>query len=445
MQALRVALFPFAKINFDFELACHLTSQFRLALVQRGYTVLENGKMITSADEARAAARELENQAVDLVLVFQSTFCDNNMILEVHEILDAPVFFWAVPEERTGGRLRLNSLCGVNLGSHALHRIGVRSFFVLAEIGDEEAFGTLGAVARAGSVLRRLKNTKLGLVGNRPDGMDTCIIDEEQLAHTFGVQVQHFDLQVFFERVRSIPDSEITPVRDGLRKKLKNLDAMDQVPLNKTLATYLALQKTVAEEKLGGLAVRCWPEFFTDLGCSACGALSMTINDGVSSSCEGDILGTIGQMILQWLSGEPAFGVDIVSVDKKEDTVALWHCGHAPLCMADPAGEPEAIVHLNRRIPLLLQFALKPGPVTIARFSQANRDLQLVVGKGEMLSAPRPFAGTSGTLRFDLPAARVLDIWMEEGLEHHLSFTYGNYEAELLAVAKMLKLPVLKI
>jgi L-fucose isomerase-like protein len=55
------------------------------------------------------------------------------------------------------------------------------------------------------------------------------------------------------------------------------------------------------------------------------------------------------------------------------------------------------------------------------------------------------FTGTSGTLRFDRPAAKVLDTLLSEGLEHHVSLTYGDYVPALLALAKMLDLPVLRL
>jgi hypothetical protein len=55
------------------------------------------------------------------------------------------------------------------------------------------------------------------------------------------------------------------------------------------------------------------------------------------------------------------------------------------------------------------------------------------------------FSGTSGVLRFDRPADQVLDIMLSEGLEHHVSLTYGDHVPTLLALAEMLELPVLHL
>jgi L-fucose isomerase-like protein len=92
-----------------------------------------------------------------------------------------------------------------------------------------------------------------------------------------------------------------------------------------------------------------------------------------------------------------------------------------------------------------MEFPLKPGRVTVARLSEATGSFRLVVGAGEMVPAPPSFSGTSGVLQFDRPAADVLDTILGEGLEHHLSITYGDYGPALLALAEMLEIPVLRL
>jgi L-fucose isomerase-like protein len=171
----------------------------------------------------------------------------------------------------------------------------------------------------------------------------------------------------------------------------------------------------------------------------------MLSDDGIPCSCEVDVNGTITQLILQWLGGEPAFGTDLVSIDVEEDIAVVWHCGLAPLSMADPAVRPKGTIHSNRRLPLLMEFPLKPGRVTVARLSEATGSYRLVVGAGEMLQAPMSFTGTSGVLRFDRPAAKVLDTILTQGLEHHLSLTYGDYVPALEVLGRMLELPVLRL
>ena len=111
--------------------------------------------------------------------------------------------------------------------------------------------------------------------------------------------------------------------------------------------------------------------------------------------------------------------------------------------MADSSEAPRAAIHSNRKMPLLMEFALKPGRITIARLSEASGDFRLVIGSAEVLKAPLSFSGTSGVVRFERPIADILDTIMKQGLEHHFSITYGDYTAALHALAKQLGLEVI--
>ena len=130
----------------------------------------------------------------------------------------------------------------------------------------------------------------------------------------------------------------------------------------------------------------------------------------------------------------------------------LWHCGLAPAGMADPEAEILATVHSNRQLPLLFEFPLKPGRVTLARLHRTAAQgaaganaYQLVVGGGEMQRADKSFTGTSGVIRFDAPATNVLDTVMGAGLEHHFNITYGDYRQELRDFARLVGLDVLEL
>lgn len=450
MSSNRIAFLPLARTTFDMELAAAVTGQMRTVLAAAGLELVGPDALITDLTAAQAAARELAGQEADLLLVFQATFADSTMVAALAEASDAPLFLWAVPEPATGGRLRLNSLCGINLAGHALTLRGRTYSYAYAEPGEPVALARLLALAAAGNVRRRLKSARLGVVGEHPAGMDTCHLDEATLAAKFGLAVRRIELAEVFQRARAVPEVHTAAVRASLDRRLDNLAELEQTPLTGTLNVYSALKQIAEEERLDGLAVRCWPEFFTEMGCAGCGAMSL-LSDGFGGatplpcSCEADINGTVTQLILQWLAGAPAFGTDIVAMDFAADTIAVWHCGLAPLSMADPAFQPHGTIHSNRRVPLVLEFPLKPGQVTVARLSQATGELRFVLSQGEMLALPKPFSGTAGTLRLQVPAQRFFDALMREGLEHHVSLAYGSYLPALEALAELTGVPVYKL
>ena len=450
MKDLRIAFIPLVRTTFDVALAGEMIHAARQALLAAGLELVGPAEAVTDLAAAQAAARELASAPVDLLLVFQATFADSTMVTALAEGVDAPLFLWAVPEPWTGERLRLNALCGINLAGHAL-TLRKRSYqYAYALPQDPAVVEQISALAAAGALRRRLKAARLGVVGEHPVGMDSCHLDEARLGELFGVQIKKIELAEVFARVRQVPAGKIVQTRALLDARLDNLAALEQAPLNGSLGVYNALKEIAAEQQLDGLAVRCWPEFFTELGCAACGAMSM-LSDGLGQaaplpcSCEAEINGTLTQLLLQWLAGAPAFGTDMVGVDQAQNRIALWHCGLAPLSMADPQVQAHGGIHSNRRLPLVMDFPLKPGTVTVARLSQATGNLRLVLGKGEMLAEPKPFNGTAGTLRLACSAQEFLDLLMHEGLEHHVSLAYGDYLTVLQAFAGLIGLPVLKI
>lgn len=113
--------------------------------------------------------------------------------------------------------------------------------------------------------------------------------------------------------------------------------------------------------------------------------------------------------------------------------------------MADTEADPVATIHTNRKMPLLYEFPLKPGRVTFARVSQARGEIKLVIAGGEMLRRPKSFTGTSGVVAFDAPAGTVMARIMGAAVEHHAALVYGDYRAELHAVAQALRIPVVEI
>lgn len=446
-QTLTIGFVALARTTFDMELAQKVIEQARTCLEAAGFVLTGPQTLVTNLEETEVAAQQLAQSSLDLLLVFQATFADSTMVANLTARVDAPLLLWAVPEPLTGERLRLNSLCGINLGAFALKRRGVIYEYIYTSPDNTSAMEKVQNLAQAGRLRRLLRGARIGRVGENPDGFEPCALDASTLKARLGVEIVQLTLNEVFATVRTTDSAAVDATLTTLRQRLDALDTLNQEALRGTLATYLTLRSLAAQLNLDGLAVRCWPQFFTELGCAACGAMSMLSDEQIPCSCEADINGNVTQLLLQWLSGEPAFGTDMVSFDMKADTAVLWHCGLAPLAMADPVARPRGTVHSNRKLPLLMEFPLKPGRVTLARLTDAGptHELRLVVGSGEMIRAPRSFSGTSGVLRFDTPAQGVLDTIMHEGLDHHICLTYGDYLAPLLKLAEMLALPVLHL
>ena len=160
----------------------------------------------------------------------------------------------------------------------------------------------------------------------------------------------------------------------------------------------------------------------------------------ISCACEVDVLGCISCNILNQLNGNPSLLVDIVDVDKDDNSVVFWHCGLAPISMAKK-GTARSGIHSNRKKPLLHDFSLKPGTITIFRVSKAQNRLQFFLLKGKVMDRPNSFSGTSGVISFGKNSAYKAENMFKGGLEHHVAFTYGNVYDQLVQLGKKMKIP----
>lgn len=463
----RIGILALARPTFDVPFAEENADAAFAALDAAGHALVGPRALLFDAAAAEAAMAALAGEALDALLVLQVTFTDASMTVKIAETAAAPPALWAFPEPRTGGRLRLNSFCGLNLAAHALGRAGKRFAWLYSAPDAPGIRDSLGALVggaarpapavgggpaagaedrrRAAAVLARLQGRRIGLIGEPPVGFDTCRYDAGALKRLAGIEVERVALPSLFERARAVPAGTVAATKRTVGARIAGLAEVDQPQLEKSLSIFHALDGLAQDERLSAMAVRCWPEMFTEYGCAACGPMGLMNQAMVPCACEADMYGALTALALQEIADAPSFLVDIVDMDAASDTGVLWHCGLAPLSMADPATPPIAQIHSNRRMPLLQEFALKPGRVTAARFSQARNGESLVIAGGEMLAAPKSFSGTSGVIRFDRPAAEVTAAMMELALEHHVAIVYGDVRAPLVALGEAMGIEVIDI
>ncbi len=416
-----------------------------------------------AVSDAAAAWADVD---IDALVVMQASFADSTLVVQAASSTDAPILLWAAPEPRTGGRLRRNSFCGINLAAYVLRRLGREYRFLHADPHNPAAVELLRAAIAdadhwepavvsavfdsaasedAATIARRLADTTIGVVGERPTGFEPCDFDVDTARSTVGVTIEPMVLEALFARGREASDEEVATTTASIAETL-DLAPLEGATIEPSVRLHLGLRSLAAEAGWSGLATRCWPECFTEFGGAACTAQSKLNSDlGLPALCEADAYGVITSLILQWAADSPSFVADLVDLDETSGTAVVWHCGLAPVEMAHADTSPTATIHSNRRLPLLNEFPLAPGRVTVARLSQSGEQTRLVVGSGEMIDAPLPFSGTAGTLRFDRPLPEVLATIMNEGLEHHYGIVYGDVAPTLLALADQLEIPVVSL
>lgn len=456
-----VGFIALARPTFDIAYAEEIAREGLETLKKTADNVIGKANLTMDVDTATQRAAVFADHQVDVVVVMQATFADSTLIAAVADAIECPIVLWAVPEERTGGRLRLNSLCGINLAGYVLARADIDYRWVYRHPKDGEAVADLEAALSPRTARRpsrpetdpsaqevtppTLNGSVVGLVGTRPDGFEPCDYDAGQLLSLTGVSVDAVNLETLFDAGDRASTVDVTEVREVLAATMDGLDDVDQTALDRSLRIHLGLADLVESRDWSAVATRCWPECFTVFGGAACTGMSLLTSNGTPGCCEADVYGNVTSLLLQEISGQPPFVADLVDLERESNTGVFWHCGLAPHEMAQEGERPRATVHSNRHKPLLNEFSLRSGQITLARLSQSGGIHSLVVGGAEMLDEPLPFSGTSGVARFDSDAGEVLDTILAQGLEHHYGIAYGDHREALRAYAAAIDIPVIEL
>ena len=451
-----------ARPTFDVAFASELAAAAHESLSALGIDVLGTAELAMTDADVSELSEAWTEAGIEALVVVQASFADSTLVAAAASTTGAPIVLWGAPEARTGHRLRRNSLCGINLAAFRLAGDGRDFRYVFADPVDpgvdnllEAALSgpstTTGTEARrritqgsVGGAVDGLTGSRIGVIGRHPDGFEPCGYDEARTLETLGVSIDQIALDELFDVAGSVTEETVDAVIAELDSRM-DLGELDQASIEPSARLHAGLRAISDEKRWDAVATRCWPECFTEFGGAACSAQGLLTSLGVPAQCEADAYGAITALLLERTAGSVAFTADLVDIDAASDTAVVWHCGLAPFEMATPDVRPWGTVHSNRKLPLVSEFALKAGTVTIARLSQSRGAIRLAVGRGEMLDEPRPFSGTAGTLRFERPALEVLDTIMSEGLEHHYGIVYGDVVEELTTLAATLGLGVIEL
>ena len=116
-----VALVALARPTFDLQCAQANFDSARRLIEELGATVVGPAELVMTVEDVAAVTLP----AADLHILFMASFSDASPAVELLGKVKGPVLGWSMREPgEVGERLKLNSMCGVNLAAHALMNVG---------------------------------------------------------------------------------------------------------------------------------------------------------------------------------------------------------------------------------------------------------------------------------------------------------------------------------
>jgi L-fucose isomerase-like protein len=419
-QRVRLGVMCLARKTFDFTAAEGLYREILLKLEKlEEVDIAAVQGLVIEPEEARAGALQLAGADIDGLVIISGTFHLGHLALEAEKILHKPILLWGLPElPYNGGKIRLNSVCGVNLNASNLYKSGVRNY--TAHVGDDIDETWVDAV-RIGAALKR---AHIGILGYRAKGFFNLGVYDLNMYADMGILIDHYEL----DQVWKFPVTE-----EGVSRRLEQVRSIFDTS---ELSDFQELKVAELSEKLNGfmkqeqltaLAIRCWPEFAAEFGTSPCAAMSILQSEGLILACEGDLEGAVSMVAHRAVGAETPYLFDFSQINLEEDFALLWHCGVAPCNLWDGKCTRSLSTYFAGGKGVTADFVLKDGDVSVLRFDSAGTEYRVFLASGAVIPMEKELRGTYMKVRFSRPVAEVLQSVVDNGIAHHASVVYGDF------------------
>lgn len=420
--------------TFDFQAAKEMYDKVLLDLNKLlNVEIISVKETVMDTPEAIDTGRLFAENSVDGLVIISGTFHLGHLLLEIKKTCDKPILLWALPElPYNGGKIRLNSACGVNLNASNLVKSGINDF--VYHIGPKIDENWVDAIR----MIVALRDSRIGIVGYRAHGFFNVGVNELALYRKFGVIVDHYELSELY--------NEMATETDKYLEKLNSTFDSDEVPQEKKMkvaSLASSLKGFMTRHNLKALAIRCWPEFASSFGIAPCASMSLIQDDDYIVACEGDIDCTITMICHQAAGANTPFMADISQVNLEENSALLWHCGVAPCNLRDGRSSCTLDSYHAGGKGMTAGFVLKTGEVSIARLDSINGSYRLFLEKGTSLPMDKLLTGTYAKVVFSHPMKEVFDKVVYTGIAHHVSMVYGDFSDVFKIFARLKNIEIL--
>ena len=213
-------------------------------------------------------------------------------------------------------------------------------------------------LAKVNMALKQLQNQKIGIIGKPSDWLIASDYNSDILRQKIGVQIEEITIDELLQEFRR-HDYPISA-----RKRLQTCPSDYFIG---ALEVYGSLRRIVDKHHLSALTLRCF-DLLSTIKNTGCLALALLNQEGIPSSCEGDVPARLTMMISQALTGHTGFQANPSRINPETDECIFAHCT-IPLNMIS---KYEYDTHFESGIGVAIKGKMPTGIVTLAK---VNGDL----------------------------------------------------------------------
>jgi L-fucose isomerase-like protein len=401
----------------------------------------ETGSIETREDAKKCAALFRANRdIIDGIIVSLPNFGFEIGIINTISMseLNVPILVQACDDENDKVTLdkRRDAFCGKLSVCNNLYQYNIPftdTTFHTYSIHSETFKKDLAYFAGVCRVVNGLRKCRIGAIGSRPAGFQTCRASEKILQAT-GITVVPVDLSEILASALKMDNRSAT-----LKSRLDEIKAYAKVPkeYEEKLITQakfgLAVDEWVAENDIDATAIQCWDSLEKNYGCAACVSMSMMSEKLIPSACETDIAGAVSMYTLMLASGNPPALLDWNNNFAEErNKCVCTHCGNFPKSFVRNELELGSLGVLGNVLGKVNTFGavyakVTEGPFTFFRISTDDNYgvIKSYLGEGKITNDPYGMDGCIAVTEVD-NLQGLMKYLCKNGFEHHVAMARGN-------------------
>ena len=230
--------------------------------------------------------------------------------------------------------------------------------------GEEKHIASmLKHIATIISAYHNLKDNRLGVIGGASSWLIASPIDAKTIYTNFKIHVVKIKMseldKLIEETEKEMLDKKEVPHANELINKYKDKEVIHQA-----LVIYVALKKLVRNYELKGLTIKCF-DLLKKYKNTACLALALLNEEGITAGCEGDIFSLLTMHVVQALTGRSAFMANPSKFNYEDHSILLAHCT-VPLNMTSSY---SLTTHFESGLGIGVRGEMPEGRVTICKIA----------------------------------------------------------------------------
>ena len=311
---------------------------------------------------------------------------------------------------------------GIPFTDTTLHTYSIYSDLLVKDINK------FAAICR---VVNGLRHCRIGQIGTRPLGFNTCRASEKLLQRA-GITVVPADLSEILYAAQRIDETDKKFI-----EKCESISIYAKVPdaykekLKLQAKFGMAVENWIEANQVDAVAIQCWDSLEQNYGCAACVTMSMLGDKLIPSACETDIAGAVSMYALTLASDSASALLDWNNNFAEErNKCVCTHCGNFPKSFIgnnDLKLGPLGV--LGRTLGKINTFGavyakVSEGDFTFFRISTDDTKgcIKSYLGKGQITNDAYGMDGCIAVTKVN-NLQQLMKYICKNGFEHHVAMT----------------------